>query len=58
MLVEDKAFAEQVTLTLLVRDTDAAALEAKLIDLSEGTLEPVRFDEFYYAWKEEEAPPA
>ena len=58
VLVEDKAFAEQVTLTLLVRDTDAAALEAKLIDLSEGTLEPVRFDEFYYAWKEEEAPPA
>ena len=58
VLVEDKAFAEQVTLTLLVRDTDAAALEAKLIDLSEGTLEPVRFDEFYYAWKEEEAPPS
>ena len=58
VLVEDKAFAEQVTLTLLVRDTDAAALEAKLIDLSEGTLEPVRFDEFYYAWKEVEAPPA
>ena len=57
VLVEDKAFAEQVTLTLLVRDTDAAALEAKLIDLSEGTLEPVRFDEFYYAWKEE-VPPA
>ena len=55
VIVEDKAFAEQVTLTLLVRDADAAALEASLVDLSEGTLEPVRFDEFYYAWKEESA---
>ena len=54
VIVEDKAFAEQVTLTLLVRETDAAALEASLTDLSEGTLELVRFDEFYHPWKEEE----
>ena len=53
--VEDKAFAEQVTLTLLTRETDAAALEASLVDLSEGTLEPVRFDEFYHPWPEEGA---
>ena len=54
VIVEDKAFAEQVTLTLLVRETDAATLEASLVDLSEGTLELVRFDEFYHPWKEEE----
>ena len=55
VIVEDKAFAEQVTLTLLVRETDAATLEASLVDLSEGTLEPVRFDEFYHPWPEEGA---
>ena len=55
VIVEDKAFAEQVTLTLLTRETDAAALEASLVDLSEGALELVRFDEFYHPWPEEGA---
>ena len=55
VIVEDKAFAEQVTLTLLTRETDAATLEASLVDLSEGTLELVRFDEFYHPWPEEGA---
>ena len=57
VIVEDKAFAEQVTLTLLVREMDAAALEAALVDLSEGVLEPVRFDEFYHPWPEADDTP-
>ena len=54
-IVEDTAFAAQVTLTLIGRETDAATLEAALVDLSEGALEPVRFDEFYHPWPEEGA---
>ena len=36
-------------------EADAAALEAALVDLSEGVLEPVRFDEFYHPWPEADA---
>ena len=52
--VEDRGFAEHVTLALIVRTADEAELTAKLTDLSEGILAPVRFEEFYHAWKEEE----
>ena len=33
------------------------ALEAALVDLSEGVLEPVRFDEFYHPWPEADDTP-
>lgn len=54
MIIEDKDFAVAVTLSLLVRAQEADDLEAGLVDLSEGTLAPVRFDQFYRAWPEEE----
>ncbi|NLF27699.1 MAG: YigZ family protein [Clostridiales bacterium] len=52
--VEDRAFAEHVTLSLLVRTADEDEIIGKLVDLSEGNLAPVRIEEFYYAWKEGE----
>ncbi|NLD59119.1 MAG: YigZ family protein [Clostridiales bacterium] len=55
VLVEDRSFAEQVTLSLIVRTADEEKLTGKLVDLSEGILAPVRFEEFYHAWKEEES---
>ena len=54
VLVEDKAFAEAVTLTVLVRCADEDAFVKRMVDVSEGQLEPVRFDEMYRAWAEEE----
>ena len=52
VVVEDKTFADIVTLTLRVRACDADALEKSLTDLSDATLEPVRFEAFHCAWEE------
>ena len=54
VVVEDKAFAEAVTLTVLVRCADEEGFVARMVNVSEGQIEPVRFDEMYRAWKEEE----
>ena len=46
----EKSFAESVTVSLWVRDTDADQLEHDLIALSEGRIEPIRLDETYLPW--------
>ena len=53
VIVEEKSFTDVVTLTLLVRSADAKKLTAQLVELSEGALEPLLFEEFYRAWPEE-----
>ncbi|MBQ4090138.1 MAG: DUF1949 domain-containing protein [Clostridia bacterium] len=53
MIIEEKAFTDVVTLTLLVKDVDEEALVKTITDISEGTIEPIKFDEFYRAWPEE-----
>ncbi len=53
VLIEDKAFTDTVTLTLLVKCADEDALIKRVTDVSEGSIEPIRFDEFYRAWPEE-----
>ena len=53
VIIEEKSFTDVVTLTLLVKDTDEEALTKVITDISEGTIEPIRFDEFYRAWPEE-----
>ena len=53
VVIEDKAFADVVTITLLVKCADEEALVAKLRDVSEGSVEPIRFEEFHRAWPEE-----
>ena len=50
--VTEKTFADVVTLSLLTRCDDEEALLRQITDLSEGRLEPMRFDEFYRAWPE------
>jgi len=52
--VEDKVFADVITLTLLVKCMDQDKLIADLTSLSDGTLCPILFDELYDAWPEEE----
>lgn len=53
VIVEDKDFSDVITLTLLVKCADADKLLADLTQLSEGRLEPMRFDETYMAWPED-----
>ena len=53
--VEDKSFGAAVTYTLVVRVVDEEDFLAQLIDLSEGKLDPLRVEEVYLAWPEEEA---
>lgn len=48
--IEDKAFAESITFTLLVRCADEAAFVQSVVSATEGRVEPLRFDEFYRAW--------
>ena len=50
--IEEQTFADVVTLSLLTRCDDEEALLKQITDLSEGRLEPMRFDEFYRAWPE------
>ena len=52
VIVEDKDFASDITLTMLVRVTDEDGLIRDLKQLSDGRLEPLRFDELYYPWRE------
>ena len=54
--VEDKAFTDVVTYTLIVRCADEAAFLARLTNMSEGTVEPLRYEELYLPWPEEDAP--
>ncbi len=53
VLVEAKDFSDVITFTFLVKVSDEPALLESLTQLSEGRLEPMRFDEIYNAWKEE-----
>lgn len=54
VIIEEKAFTDVVTLTLVVRTADADGLVAQITDISEGGVEPMLFEEFYRAWPEEE----
>ena len=50
--IEAKDFSDVITFTFLVKVADEATLLESLTQLSEGRLEPMRFDEIYSAWRE------
>ena len=54
--VEDKAFTDVITYTLVVRCADEEGFLKRLTNMSEGTVEPLRYEEMYLAWPEEDAP--
>lgn len=56
VIVEEKQFADAVILTLVVRTSDEEAFAARLTNMSEGRLEPLRCEEFYRPWPEEGQP--
>ena len=51
--IESKDFSDVITFTFLVKVEDEPALIDSLTQLSEGKLEPMRFEEIYSAWREE-----
>ena len=51
--VEDRSFGAAVTYTLVVRAADEDGFMARLVDLTEGRIEPLRAEEVYLAWPEE-----
>ncbi len=56
VIVEDKAFTDVVTYTLVVRCDDEAGFVRRVANLSDGAVSPLRFEEVYLAWPEEDAP--
>ena len=52
-VVEDKQFTDVITFTLILRTTDEEGFLARLTDYTEGSIEPLRCEEFYRAWPEE-----
>lgn len=53
VIVEDKAYTDVITYTLIVRTGDEAGFLARLTDMSEGRVEPLRAEEMYLPWPEE-----
>ncbi len=51
VIVEDKAFTDVVTLTLVVRCQDEQAFLANLTAATDGRAQPIRFEEEYRAWE-------
>jgi len=51
--VEDKQFSDVITFTFLVKEQDEESVLAELTTLSEGRLEPIKFEEVYDAWPED-----
>ena len=56
VIVEDKAFTDVVTYTLVVRCADEAGFLQRVANMSDGTVAPLRFEEVYLPWPEEDAP--
>ena len=55
IIVEDKAYTDVITYTLIVKCEDEEGFIARITDMSEGKIEPLRMEEMYLAWPEEEA---
>jgi uncharacterized YigZ family protein len=51
VVIEDKTFSDVVTLTLLVKCQDEQALTEGIAAVTDGRVQPIRFEEMYRAWK-------
>ena len=54
VIVEDKTFTDVVTYTLVVRCADEEDFIARMVNASEGTVSPLRYEELYLPWPEED----
>ena len=52
ILIEDKTFGADITYTMLVRCADEEKFCHDIINLTDGTVEPLRMEEMYHPWGE------
>lgn len=52
--IEEKTFTDVITYTLIVKCSDEADFVARVVNMSEGTVEPLRYEEMYWPWGEED----
>ena len=50
VVIEDKAFTDVVTYTLILKVQDEDGFLKRVANLSEGAVEPLRCEELYYPW--------
>ena len=55
VIVEDKAYTDVITYTLIIKFADEEEFLARLTNMSEGRIEPLRAEEMMLAWREAEA---
>ena len=48
VIVEEKTFTDVITYTMLMKTADEEGFLQRLTNLSEGSLEPLRYEEIYY----------
>ncbi|MBQ8087806.1 MAG: YigZ family protein [Clostridia bacterium] len=53
VVVEDKSFTDVITYTLLIRSSDETGFLQRAANMSEGALDPLRYEEIYWPWAEE-----
>ncbi len=53
VIIENKDFSDVITFSYLVKQSDEEKLNADITQMSEGRLEPMRFDEMYLPWSEQ-----
>ncbi len=53
VMIENKDFSDVITFSYLVKQSDEEKLNADITQMSEGRLEPMRFDEMYLPWSEQ-----
>ena len=54
VVVEDKSYTDVITYTMIVRCRDEAGFLSRVTDMSEGRVEPLRAEEVYLPWSEED----
>ena len=53
VIVEEKQFTQVITYTFLIRQADEDSFLGRLTDRTEGSVEPLRYEEIYWPWPEE-----
>ena len=52
VIIEDKAFTDVITYTMLMKTDDEEGFVKRLTNMSEGSIEPLRYEEIYHPWSE------
>ena len=54
VIIEDKGYTDVITYTMVMKCCDEEGFLARVTNMSEGTVEPLRMEEMYLAWPEED----